>query len=98
MATRMATRATETPGLLTRATDIAGLQTRATETPGSPGFMDFMDVGLPLEEPVDDNLDDPADFPPNDPIWDDFYAQPPKLPKDPLTEWERKWEWDMVNS
>jgi hypothetical protein len=92
------TRATETPGLLTRATDIAGLQTRATETPSSPGFMDFMDVGLPLEEPVDDNLDDPADFPPNDPIWDDFYAQPPKLPKDPLTEWERKWEWVMVNS
>jgi hypothetical protein len=75
-----------------------GLLTRATETPGSPGFMDFLDVGLPLEEPVDDNLDDPGDFPPEDPIWDDFYTQPPKLPKDPLKEWERKWEWDMVNS
>jgi hypothetical protein len=75
-----------------------GLLTRATETPGSPGFMDFLDVDPPLDEPANDNLDDPADFPPDDSIWDDFYAQPPKLTKDPLNEWERKWEWDTVNS
>jgi hypothetical protein len=55
-----------------------------------------MHVDPPLEEPIDDNLEDPADFPPDDPIWDDFYAHPPKLPKDPLKEWE--WEWDMANA
>ncbi|MDQ0691743.1 HNH endonuclease signature motif containing protein [Arthrobacter sp. W4I7] len=88
------TPATDTCGLLTHATDIAGLLTCATKT---PGFVDSLDFDPLFDERADDNLDDPADFPPDDPIWDDFYAQPPKLPKDPLKEWERKWEWDMVN-
>jgi hypothetical protein len=67
--------------------------TQATET---PGFTDFLDVDAPFEEPVDDTLEDPHDFPLDDPIWDDFYAMPPKLPKYPLKEWER--EWNMVKS
>jgi hypothetical protein len=60
--------------------------TRAAE---APGFMDFPDFYPTFEEPVDDNLEDPHDFSPDDPIWDDFYATPPKLPKDPLRAWER---------
>ena len=61
--------------------------------------MDFPDFYPPFEEPIDDNLEDPHDFSPDDPIWDDFYAHPPQLPEDPLKEWQRrKGEWDMVNS
>jgi hypothetical protein len=52
-----------------------------------PGFLEFMDVDPPLDEPIDDNLEDPHDFWPDDPIWDDYYAQPPKLPKDPFPDW-----------
>ncbi|WP_307610553.1 HNH endonuclease signature motif containing protein [Pseudarthrobacter sp. W1I19] len=88
------------PGLLTRATDTAGFLTPAQDPPATeaPGSMVSLDVDSPFEEPVDDNLEDPHDFSPDDPIWDDFYAHPPKLPKDPLKEWQRKREWDMVNS
>lgn len=90
------------PGLLTRATDTARQLPGATEIPGAAepqGFSDFLeipDAGPPREEPVDDNLEDPHDFSPDDPIWDDFYAHPPKLPQDPLIAQER--EWDMVKS
>jgi hypothetical protein len=62
-----------------------GLLSRATETPCHPDFLDF---DPPLEEPVDDNLEDPSGFPPDDPIWDDFYANPPKLPEDPFPDWD----------
>ncbi|MCU1566865.1 MAG: hypothetical protein JWQ56_1802, partial [Pseudarthrobacter sp.] len=83
------------PGLLTRATDAAGLLTPATDTRGTetPGFLD---IHPPRDEPVDDNLENPYDFSPDDPIWDDFYAHPPKLPQDPLEAWER--EWDIAKS
>jgi hypothetical protein len=64
----------------------------------STGSMDFPGFNPPFAGPVDDDLDDPYDFSPDDPIWDDFYAHPPKLPKDPLKEWQRKWERDMINS
>ncbi|WP_285313493.1 hypothetical protein [Pseudarthrobacter sp. fls2-241-R2A-168] len=60
--------------------------------------MDFPGFNPPFAEPVDDDLDDPSDYAPDDPIWADFYAHPPKLPKDPLKEWQRKWERDMINS
>ncbi|WP_455833934.1 HNH endonuclease [Pseudarthrobacter siccitolerans] len=97
------------PGLLTPATDTAEQLTHATDTTGSlpaqdppatqsTRSMDFPDFNPPFAEPVDDNLEDPHDFSPDDPIWDDFYAHPPTLPKDPLKEWQRKREWDMVNS
>ncbi|WP_235436673.1 HNH endonuclease signature motif containing protein, partial [Pseudarthrobacter siccitolerans] len=91
---------TETPGLLTRATDTTGFLTPAQDPPAtqSTGSMDFPDFNPPFAEPIDDNLEDPHDFSPDDPIWDDFYAHPPILPKDPLKEWQRKREWDMVNS
>ncbi|WP_152683741.1 HNH endonuclease signature motif containing protein, partial [Pseudarthrobacter siccitolerans] len=100
-------RATEKPGrpagprgLLTRATDTTGFLTPAQDPPAtqSTGSMDFPDFNPPFAEPVDDNLEDPYDFSPDDPIWDDFYAHAPELPKDPLNEWQRKREWDMVNS
>ncbi|WP_461174958.1 HNH endonuclease signature motif containing protein [Arthrobacter sp. Z1-9] len=39
----------------------------------------------PPEEPVHDNLVDPADLPADDSLWDDFYAMPNVLPADPLT-------------
>jgi hypothetical protein len=76
-------------GLLPRPTGTPGPLTRATDTPGTemPGFLEFMDVDPPLDEPIDDNLEDPHDFWPDDPIWDDYYAQPPKLPKDPFPDW-----------
>jgi hypothetical protein len=63
-----------------------GLRTPATE---APGFMNVPDFYPPFEEPVDDNLEDPHDFSPDDPIWDDFYAHPLKLPKDPFPDWHR---------
>ncbi|WP_461189707.1 HNH endonuclease signature motif containing protein [Arthrobacter sp. Z4-13] len=62
----------------------------------APAFLDFLHVDPPLEEPVDDSLVDADDIPPDDHVWDDFYATPPKLPEDPLKEWE--WEWDMSHS
>ena len=74
------------PGLPTPATDTTGPLNRAAE---APGFMDFPDFNPPFEEPIDDNLEDPHDFSPDDPIWDDFYAHPPKLPKDPFPDWHR---------
>ncbi|CCQ44158.1 hypothetical protein ARTSIC4J27_81 [Pseudarthrobacter siccitolerans] len=43
--------------------------------------MDFPDFNPPFAEPVDDNLEDPHDFSPDDPIWDDFYAHPRNCPK-----------------
>ncbi len=84
------------PGHLPRATDTAGRPTRAPETPRlltdatePPGRLDFPDFYPPFAEPVDDDLDDPYDYAPADPIWDDFYAHPPKLPKDPFPDWHR---------
>ena len=59
---------------------------------GAPGTLEFLDGEPPLEEPVDGNLEDPGVFSPDDPVWVDFYAMPPKLPEDPLKEWQ----WDVV--
>ncbi|WP_406633103.1 DUF222 domain-containing protein [Pseudarthrobacter quantipunctorum] len=42
----------------------------------------------PQEEPEDDNLIDLDDIPADDPLWDDFYALPPVLPKDPMSDWD----------
>jgi hypothetical protein len=42
----------------------------------------------PPEEPEDDNLIDLDDIPADDPLWDDFYALPPVLPQDPMSDWD----------
>ncbi|WP_406634118.1 DUF222 domain-containing protein [Pseudarthrobacter quantipunctorum] len=42
----------------------------------------------PPEEPDDDNLIDLDDIPADDPLWDDFYALPPVLPQDPMSDWD----------
>jgi Domain of unknown function (DUF222) len=42
----------------------------------------------PLEEPPGDNFLDPDDLPAEDPLWEDFYAAPIVLPKDPFRDWE----------
>ncbi|HEU4666694.1 MAG TPA: DUF222 domain-containing protein, partial [Arthrobacter sp.] len=54
--------------------------------PGAPETLEFLDGEPPLE-PVDGNLEDPEVFSPDDPVWVDFYAMPPKLREDPLKEW-----------
>ncbi|MEA3551563.1 HNH endonuclease signature motif containing protein [Pseudarthrobacter sp. C1] len=59
----------------------------AAEPPGS------QPAELPLEEPVGDNFVDPEVFSQEDSVWVDFYAMPPKLPEDPLKEWE----WGLVH-
>ncbi|VXC65772.1 hypothetical protein ARTHRO9AX_90100 [Arthrobacter sp. 9AX] len=51
----------------------------------TPGFVE----AEPPHWLLDDNLEDPHDFPPDHPIWDDFYATPPNLPQEPLKEWKR---------
>jgi hypothetical protein len=60
-----------------------------TDATEPPGRLDFPDFYPPFEEPVDDNLQDPHDYAPDDPIWADFYAHPPKLPQDPFPDWHR---------
>ncbi|MET1089673.1 MAG: DUF222 domain-containing protein, partial [Arthrobacter sp.] len=77
------------PGLPPGATETPGHLPGPTETPGrfdaEPSWIFAEDP--PPEEPIDDNLENPADFPPDDPVWDDFYAAPPKLAKDPFPDW-----------
>ncbi|WP_228405695.1 HNH endonuclease signature motif containing protein [Pseudarthrobacter sp. L1SW] len=60
--------------------------------PGAPETPGFQGGEPPLEEPVAGNLEDPEVFSPDDPVWVDFYARPPKLPEDPPKEWE----WDVL--
>ncbi|MCD5341381.1 HNH endonuclease [Arthrobacter sp. AK04] len=50
----------------------------------------------PPEEPEDDNLIDLDDIPPDDPLWDDFYALPPILPQYPLNDWDPINDWNPI--
>ncbi|WP_427115984.1 DUF222 domain-containing protein [Pseudarthrobacter scleromae] len=55
---------------------------------------DLLHLEPPPEEPEDDNLIDLDDIPADDPLWDDFYALPPVLPKDPISDWDAITDWD----
>ncbi|RKO24827.1 HNH endonuclease [Pseudarthrobacter phenanthrenivorans] len=47
-----------------------------------PGGRPYLEP--PLEEPMSDNLVDPNDLPADDPLWEDFYAMPTGLARDPF--------------
>jgi hypothetical protein len=53
-----------------------------------PPLRDLMHPPPPPEEPPGDNLLDVDDLPPDDPLWEEFYAMPLVLPEDPLRDWE----------
>ncbi|MFP5312511.1 MAG: DUF222 domain-containing protein [Actinomycetes bacterium] len=42
----------------------------------------------PPEEPQAENLLDPSELSAEDPLWEDFYAQPFVLPPDPMQDWQ----------
>ncbi|WP_457949337.1 DUF222 domain-containing protein [Pseudarthrobacter sp. alpha12b] len=59
------------------------IQELLTEMPDWPDI-----PAVPCEEPPGDRFLDPDELSPADPIWDDFYATPFRLPPDPLDKWQ----------
>ncbi|TPV51352.1 DUF222 domain-containing protein [Pseudarthrobacter phenanthrenivorans] len=82
------------PGIRPNAAEGPGTgETGATAGAITPASATVMLTLLTAEPPhEEDHLVDADDMPPDDPVWDDFYAVLPKLPKHPLKEWE----WDMA--
>ncbi|TQJ35917.1 HNH endonuclease signature motif containing protein [Arthrobacter sp. SLBN-122] len=72
------------PGILSpNESTVAPAAPPATGTPAAPAW-----AGCEVEESDGDNLLDPDELSPTDPLWDDFYAKPFVLPPDPEADWQ----------